>query len=129
MVSRPTHFEIYGDDPETLAAFYRKMFGWRVERVEGLDYWRIHTDPEDTASVAGGITRPPRSNPGGWLQFVNTEEIDRSIAEAQEMGAVVVRPKTAGPRTAWVAVLADPAGNHFAIWQPDANAFPIPEPG
>lgn len=32
------------------------------------------------------------------------------------------------PRTVWYAVLADPEGNVFAIWQPDATAFPPPEP-
>lgn len=127
MVSRPTHIEIYGDDPEKLAAFYRSIFGWRVERIEGIDYWRIHADPEDTASVTGGITRRPRDDPGGWLQFVNTESIDEAIAEAQRLGARLVRPKTAVPRTAWVAVMTDPAGNHFAIWQPDAKAFPAPD--
>lgn len=128
MVCRPTHFEIYGDDPETLASFYAAIFGWGMERVEGLAYWRIHFDPDDPASVAGGITHRPRADPRGWLQFVNTDAIDRTIAEAQELGATLVRPKTAVPRTAWVAVLADPAGNHFAVWQPDKNAFPIPEP-
>lgn len=124
-MSRPTHFEIYGDEPEKLAAFYRDLFGWRMDRVEGLDYWRIYYDPDD-ASVAGGLTYRPRADPKGWLQFVNVDSIDAAIASAEQMGARVVRPKTAVPRTAWVAVLADPAGNHFAIWQPDSNAFPLP---
>lgn len=128
MSSRPTHFEIYGDKPAELAAFYGELFGWRMEQVEGLDYWRIHSDPSDSGSVAGGVTHRPRSDPKGWLQFVNVESIDASIELAIKMGAVLVRPKTAVPRTAWVAVLADPAGNHFAIWQPDTNAFPMPEP-
>jgi predicted enzyme related to lactoylglutathione lyase len=39
-----------------------------------------------------------------------------------------VRPKTAVPRTGWYAVLADPQGNSFAIWQADPTAFPPPEP-
>lgn len=128
MVSRPTHFEIYGDDPGKIAEFYSRLFGWGIQRVEGLDYWRIHLDPQDTSAVAGGITIRPRAETRGWLQFVNVESIDDAIAEAQKMGASIVRPKTAVPRTAWVAVLSDPAGNHFAIWQPDANAFPMPEP-
>lgn len=128
MVSRPTHFEIYGDQPELLAGFYGKLFGWGIERVEGLDYWRIRFDPDDPGGVAGGITVRPRVDPRGWLQFVNVDSIDAAIAEAEQMGARLVRPKTAVPRTAWVAVLADPAGNHFAIWQADKNAFPMPEP-
>ena len=41
MSGRLTNFEIYGDDPETLAAFYRELLGWRIEKAEGVDYWRI----------------------------------------------------------------------------------------
>lgn len=128
VAGRITHFEIYGDEPSKLAAFYNALFGWGTEQVEGLDYWRIHLDPTDTSSVGGGLTYRPRSDPKGWLQFVDVESIDGSLALAQRMGAEVVRPKTAIPRTAWVAVLADPSGNMFAVWQPDPLAFPSPEP-
>lgn len=128
MAGRITHFEIYGDQPERLAAFYGALFGWRMDRMEAQDYWRIHTDPNDTSKVAGGLTYRPRADPKGWLQFVDVESIDESIMLAEQMGAKVMRPKTAVPRTAWVAVLADPSGNMFAVWQPDALAFPQPEP-
>jgi predicted enzyme related to lactoylglutathione lyase len=128
VAGRTTHFEIYGDEPEKLAAFYGTLFDWRMEQAEGLDYWRIHLDPDDPGSVGGGLTYRPRADPKGWLQFVNVESVDNSIALAERMGAKVMRPKTAVPRTAWVAVLADPSGNMFAIWQPDALAFPSPEP-
>jgi hypothetical protein len=128
VTSQITHFEIYGDEPEKLAAFYGALFNWRMERAEGLDYWRIHFDPTNLESVNGGLTYRPRADPKGWLQFVKVESIDALIALAEQMGAKVIRPKTAVPRTAWVCVLADPAGNAFAIWQPDPLAFPMPEP-
>ncbi|MFO1122610.1 MAG: VOC family protein [Hyphomicrobiales bacterium] len=128
MSSHPTHFEIYGDKPEELAEFYGQLLGWRMEKVEGLDYWRVQVDPSDASKVAGGVTHRPQSDPKGWLQFVNVESVDESVALAVRLGAKVVRPRTAIPRTAWVAVLSDPAGNQFAIWQPDKNAFPTPEP-
>lgn len=128
MAGQITHFEIYGDNPGMLASFYRSLFGWQMEKLEGLNYWRIHLDRDDKDKVSGGLTYRPRDDPKGWLQFVNVESIDASIKLAEEMGARVVRPRTAVPRTAWVAVLADPAGNMFAIWQPDPLAFPEPEP-
>ena len=46
----------------------------------------------------------------------------------QRLGGKVLRPKTAVPKTAWYAVFPDPEGNIFAVWQPDATAFPPPEP-
>ena len=128
MPSRVTHFEIYGVEPAKLAAFYEELFGWRIERAQGMDYWRIHLDPSDSSNAGGGITYRPTLDPRGWMQFVNVESIDDSISVAERGGAKVLRSKTAVPRTAWYAVLADPQGNVFAIWQPDATAFPPPEP-
>jgi uncharacterized protein len=40
----------------------------------------------------------------------------------------VLRDRSAVPKTAWYAVLEDPEGNVFAVWQADPNAFPTPEP-
>ncbi|GAU85938.1 VOC family protein [Bosea sp. BIWAKO-01] len=140
MSGRATHFEIYGDQPEDLAAFYGAIFGWRIERAEGVDYWRIHPDEAQDAGEAkdageprnghaiGGLARPPGLEPRAWLHYVNVASLDETIATAERMGATILREKTAVPRTAWYAVLADPAGNLFAIWQPDALAFPPPEP-
>jgi uncharacterized protein len=123
-----THFEIYGDDPAQLAAFYRDLFGWKIERADAVDYWRINPDPPARAVAGGGIAYRPKLNVRGWLQYINVKSLDESLALAQRLGANVLKPKTAVPRTAWYAVLSDPEGNAFAIWQPDATAFPPPEP-
>ncbi len=49
--------------------------------------------------------------------------LDDAVADAERLGAVVLRPRTAVPQTAWYAVLADPEGNIFAIYQEDLTAF------
>ena len=123
-----THFEIYGDEPQKLADFYRELFGWRVERAPGVDYWRIHLGSSENGNADGGLTYRPMATSRGWMQYVSVESLDESIAIAQRLGARLLRPKTAVPKTAWYAVLADPEGNVFAIWQPDPTAFPLPEP-
>ena len=123
-----THFEIYGDEPQKLADFYRELFGWRVERAPGVDYWRIHLPSSENGNADGGLTYRPMTTSRGWMQYVSVESLDDSVAVAQRLGAQVLRPKTAVPKTAWYAVLADPEGNLFAIWQPDPTAFPLPEP-
>jgi hypothetical protein len=46
MAGRLTNFEIYGDDPEALAAFCCELLGWRIERAEGAD----RREREDSAS-------------------------------------------------------------------------------
>lgn len=119
-----THFEIYGPQPAGLADFYHSLFGWDIEKMEGLDYWRVQPTSEHITPMHGGLTY--RAIPGlnGWMMFVKVASIDETVARAQEMGGSIVRPKTAVPRTAWVTILADPAKNIFGIWQADSSAFP-----
>ena len=128
MTGSVTHFEIYGEQPEELAAFYSVLFGWKFERASGIDYWRIQTGSEGVKRFDGGLTYRPPSGPRCWMHYIAVESLDRAVTEAQRMGASVVRPKTAVPKTGWYAALLDPQGNPFAIWQADPTAFPMPEP-
>jgi predicted enzyme related to lactoylglutathione lyase len=128
MIGQVTHFEIYGDDPATLAKFYAGLFGWKLERAPGIDYWRIQTEPKSSSGFDGGLTFRPSDGPSSWLHYVTVASVDKALEQAQRSGARIVRPKTAVPRTGWYAVLADPQGNTFGIWQADAIAFPEPEP-
>jgi uncharacterized protein len=123
-----THLEIYGEEPAKLAEFYSALFGWRLEKAPGIDYWRIQTAPGKGGSIGGGMTYRPSNGPRGWLHYVTVGSVDVALAQAERMGATVVRPKTPVPRTGWYAVLTDPQGNSFAIWQADRTAFPLPEP-
>lgn len=123
-----THFEIYGEEPGKLADFYRKVFGWQIEQMPGINYWRIQTGSQETKPLYGGLTY--RAIPGlnGWMLFVNVMSLDETVTLVQKLGGSIVRPKAAVPRTAWVTILADPAKNMFGVWQADADAFPLPGP-
>ncbi len=122
-----THFEVYGDAPLQLAEFYRKVCGWEIEQMEGLQYWRIKV-PANEAPPVGGLTY--RAIPGlnGWMAFVNVASMDETLELVQSLGGSIVRPKAAVARTAWVTIVADPANNMFGVWQADPNAFPPPDP-
>jgi len=123
-----THFEIYGEYPLRLADFYRNVFGWQIEQMPGVEYWRIYTGPAENGAINGGLTY--RAIPGlnGWMLFVNVAALDETVERVQSLGGSIVRPKTAVPKTAWVTILADPAKNIFGVWQADPAAFPPPEP-
>ena len=127
-MSSVTHFEIYATDPAKLVDFYHTLFGWHLEKAPGIDYWWIQTEPSHTNGFTGGLTYRPIPEPRSWVHYVNVDSLDQAVARVQQLGGAVLRPKTAVPKTAWYAVLADPQGNIFAVWQPDSNAFPPPEP-
>jgi predicted enzyme related to lactoylglutathione lyase len=128
VTSSVTHFEIYAEHPPKLAEFYQSLLGWRIEQAPGIDYWRIQSGANTANGLNGGLTYRPFPGPRSWVHYVHVDSLDRMVAEVIRLGGEVLRPKTAVPKTAWYAVVADPEGNIFAIWQPDEAAFPPPEP-
>src|SRR5215472_5775189 len=128
MTNSVTHFEIYGEEPSKLAEFYGNVFGWQIEQMPGVNYWRIHTCSTEAKPLHGGLTYRAIPDLNGWLLFVNVASLDETVVLVQKLGGSIVRPKTAVPRTAWVTIVADPAKNIFGVWQADSTAFPVPEP-
>jgi predicted enzyme related to lactoylglutathione lyase len=124
------HFEIYADDPDRLGEFYTSLFDWNIERVPGMDYRLIRTvdtDAKGTPSQPGGINGGMLKRPVGyqghaWINYVNVDSIDTAAARAQKLGATVMKGKAAVPGMGWFAMLVDPQGNPFAIWQQDSQA-------
>ena len=128
MTNLLTHFEIYGDQPTVLAEFYRRVFGWEIERMEGIEYWRINTGSEETNPLNGGLTYKALPDLNGWMLYVQVAALDETVELIKSLGGAVIRPKTAVPRAAWVTIVADPEKNIFGVWQADPKAFPLPHP-
>ena len=127
-MSALTHFEIYGAQPATLADFYRDALGWQIEQIPGLNYWRVSTGAADGPALHGGLTSRAIPDLNGWMLFINVPSLDETVSRIQHCGGSLIRPKTAVPRTAWVAIVADPEKNIFGVWEADATAFPTPHP-
>ncbi len=123
------HFEIYADNPEKLAGFYRELFGWQIAAVPGMEYWLVQTVPSDAqgtptvpGGINGGLMKRPMPDARNWLNYVSVASIDQTLGKAQATGAAVLRPKSAVPGVGWFAVLADPEMNVFALWEDDPGA-------
>lgn len=124
------HFEISADDPDKLGDFYTSLFDWTIEPVPGMDYRLIktvETDAKGMPSQAGGInggilTRPAGYEGRGWINYVNVESLEVAVDRARELGATVMKERSPVPGMGWFAMLADPQGNPFALWQSDPAA-------
>jgi hypothetical protein len=127
MNSSVTHFEIYAEAPAKLAEFYQALLGWQIAKAPGIDYWRIDTGAGE-AKVGGGLMVRPIPGPRSWVHYVHVDSLDRTVERIVALGGALLRPKAAVPKAAWYAVVADPEGNIFAIWQADPLAMPLPEP-
>ena len=128
MASSVTHFEIYAETPAKLAEFYRTLLGWQIEKAPGIDYWRVQTNSAGDNGVNGGLLFRPIPGPRSWVHYVHVQSLDETVEHVIRLGGAVVRPKAAVPKTAWYAVVADPEGNIFALWEADPTAMPTPQP-
>ncbi len=119
---RPVHFEIPTDDPERAVAFYRNVFGWKIEKWEGpLEYWNVTTGAAPEPGINGGILRRQHPN----QPCVNTIEIpnvDESVATVLQNGGKVALPKMAIPGVGWCAYCLDLDGHVFGLMQIDPAA-------
>jgi uncharacterized protein len=128
MTASVTHFEIYAEDPAKLADFYKELFEWRIDKAPGIDYFQIQTGPPEEGAMRGGMLRRPIPGPRSWVHYVSVDSLDETVERVQSLGGKLVRAKAALPKIAWYAVVEDPEGNIFAVWQADVNAFPPLEP-
>jgi predicted enzyme related to lactoylglutathione lyase len=128
MTAPVTHFEIFAEEPAKLADFYRELFGWKIEKAPGVDYFHIQTAPSEERAIRGGLTYRPIPGPRSWVHYVWVESLNDAVERVQRLGGSVLRPKTAVPKIGWYAVVEDPEGNIFAVFQPDPMAMPELEP-
>jgi predicted enzyme related to lactoylglutathione lyase len=128
MTASVTHFEIYAEDLGRQAQFYRDLFDWKIEKAPGIDYFRIQTGQDDNNGIAGGLLNRPIPGPRSWVHYVRVDSIDQTIERLKSLGGKLVREKTAVPKAAWYAVVEDPEGNIFSVYQHDPLAMPMPEP-
>lgn len=104
------HFEIPADSTAELKGFYSSLFGWQFEKGQTEDYWMIKN-----AGISGGLA--PKENPEQMpTMFVTVESIKDYIDKAKQLGARVVKD-TQELNEGYYAVLEDPQGNTFGIWQ------------
>lgn len=122
------HFEIYADDPDALQKFYTGLFDWSFEPVKGMDYRIVKTAETDAegmpveGGINGGMMKRPAGYAGHTINYVNVDSVDATLQQARRLGAQVMKEKSAVEGMGWFALLSDPQGNPFGVWQTDPAA-------
>jgi hypothetical protein len=118
------HFQLPARDMAVLKLFYEGVFGWRIEKVPGMDYHFISTVPTDkggTPTVPGGINGgfyPSGSQGMTAVQVsVKVRSLDEALRRIEGAGGRVLMPKTAVGDMGFYALIADPEGTPLGVWQ------------
>jgi predicted enzyme related to lactoylglutathione lyase len=119
----PCWVELVTPDPGGAAAFYGGLFGWA-----GADAAPAF---ERAGLAVAGLRGGPGDQPAGWLTYVATDDLAGTVAEAEAAGGRVLAPPYEVPGRGSAAVLSDPAGAVFGLWQRTgfAGAQVANEPG
>jgi predicted enzyme related to lactoylglutathione lyase len=108
------HIEIPSADPKASGQFYGDLFGWNIDASNDFDY--VMYSPSE--GPGGGFTKiDENTKPGDVLMYVDTDDIEGSLAKAESLGAQRALGQTEVPGMGWFAVFVDPSGNKIALWK------------
>jgi uncharacterized protein len=121
-MNRVVHFEFSGQVPERQAEFYKRVFGWKLERFPGpKEYWLAEAGKAEWPGINGGILR----HDDGAARTVNTigvDSIEDAVKKVEAAGGKVVVPKFAIPTVGWQVYCTDTEGLIFGLHQFDEAA-------
>ncbi|MFQ5922106.1 MAG: VOC family protein [Anaerolineales bacterium] len=108
------HLEISADDPNAAAEFYSKVFGWKIEVEESMNYVQFMAEE---GGIGGAFTQVEENNPAGTLvPYVMTDDINASLEKVGSLGGSTIVPKTEIPGIGHFAVFSDPTGNNIGLY-------------
>ena len=118
MAGKIVHFEVPAGDADRASAFYSGLFGYEIgsSMMEGFDY-RMFQSADDQ----GGAIMPSETPGAGLIVYLDTDDIDASVAKVRELGGSA-DDKQPVPTHGWFASCKDTEGNSFSLWQNDPNA-------
>ncbi|KPK01375.1 MAG: hypothetical protein AMS20_13695 [Gemmatimonas sp. SG8_28] len=123
-------YDLMTTDPSAAQAFYTTVIGWGTMPYDGpMPYTMWTHDPG--APLGGVMELPDDAKAGGvpphWLAYISTPDCASTVQQAVERGGVVhVEPREI-PNEGMFAVLADPQGAVFAIFQAKSG-IPVDAP-
>jgi uncharacterized protein len=114
--------DLASTDQAAAKAFYSGLFGWEAEDMpvgEGVYYSMMRLGGKDVAAIA---PQPQVQRDAGvppvWNSYVSVESADAAADRAKELGATVHAPPFDVIEAGRMAVLQDPQGAFFLVWQP-----------
>ncbi len=109
--------DLYTPDREKAGTFYKGLFGWEL-MTEPEDH-SGYTHIENGATPIGGI--PPAGRAGNapphWMIYIQTSDCPATAAKAEALGAKTRLAPLTIPGVGTMAILADPQGAVFALFQ------------
>ncbi|MFG3515031.1 VOC family protein [Streptomyces bobili] len=113
----PNWLDIGTTDIDRAAAFYGALFGWRFVSA-GPDAGGYGFFQLDGRTAAGGMGSAPEQGPASWTVYFRTADADATCEAAEQAHGRVLFPPMDVMGQGTMAIIVDPAGVPFGVWQP-----------
>jgi predicted enzyme related to lactoylglutathione lyase len=122
-MSAIVHFEVTGDNLDELQKFYQGVFNWQMRDsgMPGMDYRLISNGggPED--GIGGMYARSGDQGLNQILVYFGVDSVDETLEKIKSGGGSVMQEKMQIPGVGYMAVVTDPAGNMFALFEGEGD--------
>jgi uncharacterized protein len=128
----PCWIDLGTPDQDAAGEFYGALFGWRLTEDENAEETGGYRVARKNDKAVGGVMKlMQEGQPPAWLTYVCVADADATVAQAREAGGNAIVEPMSVLDYGRMAVLADPTGAVFGIWQPGVNkgAELVNEPG
>jgi uncharacterized protein len=101
-------FEVAAKDREAAKEFYGRLFDWKMSDMEEMPYTMVE---QDGAGIPGGIGSAPEGQDGHVTFYVEVDDVEAGLAQAQSLGGTRVMGPMELPRGGKIGLFADPEGH------------------
>jgi predicted enzyme related to lactoylglutathione lyase len=108
------HFEIAVNDGKAAHKFYANLFDWKIDANNPMNYGIVDTD-SDGQGIGGGIAKPPDGSGPYTTFYVNVDDLQAKLDQAEKLGAKTVMPPMQVPDGPEIAMFADLDGNVIGL--------------
>jgi predicted enzyme related to lactoylglutathione lyase len=109
-------------DQEGAKAFYAGLFGWDYDDMpigDGATYTMCRLDGKDVAAIAPQRDEERKQGvPSHWNSYFTVHDLDEGAPRASELNGNLMMPPFDVLDAGRMAVVADPTGAIFLMWQP-----------
>lgn len=113
--------ELVADNLDAAKSFYSNLFNWEMQENpmgEDMVYVMAHRGGKYISAMYSMMDDLREQNiPTHWLSYVAVDDIDARAAKAAELGAIVHYGPADVPGAGRMAVIQEPGGAAFALWQ------------
>jgi predicted enzyme related to lactoylglutathione lyase len=119
MGRKVVHFEIIGTDGKKLQDFYSRLFDWKVDLNNPMNYGLV--DAAD-AGVGGGISTGQPGEPSRVTLYIAVEDLAGYLRKAESLGGKAIMEPTDVPGGPRLAMFTDPEGHIVGLIQDGSMA-------